>query len=150
MSDHPEIPESTYDSVLTELSKGEKSLKQIAKDHGISDEAVKIKAWREDDFGSRYTRAWERNAHARFDRLIDLQDEAAKEVSGKCGKIVDGSWVQWRRLQIDTLKWELSKRCPKVYGDKMAHTGADGSSPVGIQIISSVPRPPDDDGESGA
>jgi hypothetical protein len=29
----------------------------------------------------------------------------------------------------------------KALGDKLAHTGADGEGPVGIQIISAVPRP---------
>ncbi|GFE96563.1 hypothetical protein [Gluconobacter sp. Gdi] len=33
-----------------------------------------------------------------------------------------------RRLQVDALKWVMSKRAPKVYGDKITqeHTGADG------------------------
>ena len=41
-----------------------------------------------------------------------------------------------KRLQIDALKWKLSKMLPKVYGDKITneHTGADGG-PIAIAAV---------------
>ena len=38
---------------------------------------------------------------------------------------VDIGWVAWKRVQIDTMKWLLSKRNPKKYGDKIGleHSG---------------------------
>ena len=41
-----------------------------------------------------------------------------------------------KRLQVDTLKWKLSKMLPKVYGDKVTqeHTGA-GGGPITLAAI---------------
>ena len=41
-----------------------------------------------------------------------------------------------KRLQVDTLKWKLSKMLPKVYGDKVTteHTGKDGG-PIAIAAL---------------
>ncbi len=41
-----------------------------------------------------------------------------------------------KRLQVDTLKWKLSKMLPKVYGDKVTqeHTGA-GGGPIALAAI---------------
>lgn len=41
-----------------------------------------------------------------------------------------------KRLQIDTLKWKLSKMLPKVYGEKVTteHTGKDGG-PIAIAAV---------------
>jgi hypothetical protein len=36
---------------------------------------------------------------------------------------------------VDTRKWLLSKALPKVYGDKIAHTGPDGG-PLAITWLS--------------
>jgi hypothetical protein len=48
--------------------------------------------------------------------------------------------LEHRKLRIESRKWLLAKLAPKKYGDKLAHTGADGEGP--IQIITSIPRPP--------
>lgn len=44
--------------------------------------------------------------------------------------------IAHKRLQIDTLKWKLSKMLPKVYGDKITqeHTGKDGG-PIAIAAV---------------
>ena len=41
---------------------------------------------------------------------------------GPDGK-VDAGYVQWRRLQADALKWELSKLEPKRFGEKLELDG---------------------------
>lgn len=44
--------------------------------------------------------------------------------------------VAHKRLQIDTLKWKLTKMLPKIYGDKVIqeHTGA-GGGPIAIAAV---------------
>ena len=41
-----------------------------------------------------------------------------------------------KRLQVDTLKWKLSKMLPKIYGDKIVneHTGKDGG-PIALAAV---------------
>ena len=41
---------------------------------------------------------------------------------------------QVAQLRIRTFQWEAGKRRPKKYGDKLAHTGADGEGPVQLAI----------------
>ena|SRR5450631_1874374 len=41
---------------------------------------------------------------------------------------------QVAQLRIRTFQWEAGKRKPKVYGDKLAHTGADGEGPVKLLV----------------
>ena len=42
--------------------------------------------------------------------------------------------IEHRKLRIEARKWLASKLLPKVYGDKLAHTGADGESPLTIKV----------------
>ena len=44
--------------------------------------------------------------------------------------------IAHKRLQIDTLKWKLTKMLPKIYGDKITqeHTGA-GGGPIAIAAV---------------
>lgn len=79
-----------------------------------------IRRWIRDkeDFRANYARACEEEADNQFDdmqeiiqaKLPDDPDEAKIE-------------LQKRRLQVDTLKWQLSKRQPKKYGDKIEISG---------------------------
>jgi hypothetical protein len=55
-----------------------------------------------------------------------------REEDGK--KIPDYENVQRARLRVDTRKWMAGKLLPKVYGDKMLHTGADGEGPVQVKL----------------
>lgn len=72
-----------------------------------------------------YTRARALGNDAEFEALSALQDmEPQLSPSGS----VDTGWVAWKRLQIDTKKWELSKKAPKKYGDKIETTHELGES----------------------
>lgn len=46
----------------------------------------------------------------------------------------EGGDVRRDRLRVDTRKWFASKVAPKLYGDKVQHTGGDGEGPVQIVI----------------
>jgi hypothetical protein len=87
------------------------------------------------EFLSAITRARKAGAAAQFDEFLDLADQA-DEKSANAIKV---------RLWART--WVLGRIDPALYGDKQLVTGADGEGPVGIQLISSVPRPPKDEPE---
>ena len=129
-------PELTT-SIIEGIEAGN-TLRQVAQSNGISASAIIRQVQANEEFAKQYARAMDIRTDADFDGLIDeFQAEPPSTEHG-----TDSGWVAWKRLQIDTIKWSLSKRCPKKYGDKLAHTGADGEGPVAFQIVSTVPRPP--------
>lgn len=68
------------------------------------------------ELAEQYARARETGTDAEFEDLDELQSqEPPTDANGK----VDQGWVAWRRLQVDTKKWALSKKAPKKYGDKL-------------------------------
>jgi hypothetical protein len=60
-------------------------------------------------------RIWQ--AHSTAEDAIDLADTAIGGKDGNVDKV---------RLQVDTRKWYASKIAPKLYGDKLELTGANG------------------------
>lgn len=80
-----------------------------------------------EDFRARYAHARARAAEAFEDEIIDVARAATAEDAAA------------KRLHVDTLKWVMSKRAPKVYGDKVTqeHTGPDGG-PMQVSEIRRV------------
>lgn len=71
-----------------------------------------------EDLANQYARAREDGHDAEFERLqATVEEQPAIGPSGG----IDAGWVAWKRLQIDTKKWALSKKAPKKYGDKTQH-----------------------------
>ena len=73
------------------------------------------------------------------DQMVELsdQDRICEKVTIKgdgSREVVILDQVERTKLQIETRKWLLAKLNPKKYGDKLAHTGADGAGPVVIKI----------------
>ncbi|MEN9417102.1 MAG: Flavobacterium phage 11b [Pseudomonadota bacterium] len=83
----------------------------------------------DEKLGEQYAHARRRGADAEFERLQELADEPPPPTAD--GKL-DSAWVQWKRLQIDTRKWALSKRRPEKYGDRIDVQQT--TSPLLIQI----------------
>jgi hypothetical protein len=81
-----------------------------------------------------YARAREIGADVSFDALEDLKEDTPER--GPTGT-VDAGWVAWKRLQIDTAKWSLSKKAPKKYGDKL-DLNHGGEMKINIQRIELV------------
>ena len=71
------------------------------------------------EFRQQYARAREGQADSKFDAAWEIAKAATTED------------VQVRRLQVDTLKWQVGKLAPKKYGDKVAHVGGgEGDEPI--------------------
>lgn len=75
----------------------------------------------------------EHYAKARESMVDSLADEAVKLMDSPVDRLptggVDSAAVAFRRLQIDTRKWLLSKLNPKKYGDAVLHRG-DAENPL--------------------
>jgi hypothetical protein len=123
-----EWTEQLENNVLEAIESG-LTLRQVAKENGISAAAIIRHVQANEVFAKQYAHAMDVRTEADCDALVDVISEAPQTT--KFG--VDAGWVQWKRVQIDTVKWLLSKRNPKKYSDKVALTAADGG-PVQIQF----------------
>jgi len=114
--------QETADAICARVSEGA-SLRSACKEHGLSHTAFLLWCRTRPELANQYAQAREVGTDAEFEALAELQDETP--VRGPSGA-VDAGWVAWKRLQIDTKKWELSKKAPKKYGDKLDlnHSGS--------------------------
>lgn len=76
-------------------------------------------------FSEHYTRARQIGYETLADAILDESDDASNDVTGEL-EMPNGVAVQRSRLKVDTRKWLLSKCLPKIYGDKLEHSGPDG------------------------
>jgi hypothetical protein len=72
-------------------------------------------------FREQYARARERQADTLFDQILTIADEEKED-------------VQRSRLRVDARRWMAGKMRPKVYGDKLEHTG-EVRVPVTFQTV---------------
>lgn len=67
------------------------------------------------------------------DDIINIADDASGDYIAKTDKdgetvrALDPENVQRSRLKVEARKWVLAKALPKIYGDKIEHTGKDGA-----------------------
>jgi len=95
--------------VCRAISKGD-SVKDACREVGIR--AARLHEWvREDSVLAQvYARAREQQAHSLAERAIAV----SREAYGR-----DTAGVQAARLEVDTLKWYVSKIAPKLYGERL-------------------------------
>lgn len=120
-------------SVLESIESGD-TLRQAAQKNGISAALILKKVALSPSFCEQYTRVLELRTEADFAGLMDMVLEEPER--GTFG--IDSAWVNWKRWQTDQIKWSLSKRNPKKYGEKIAQ---DVNVSGAIQILSTIPRP---------
>ncbi|MBX0345470.1 hypothetical protein K2X14_11535 [Acetobacter sp. TBRC 12305] len=123
------------DEICARIMEGE-SLRSICRDDHMPGQRTVFERLDNDaheDFRSRYVRARKRAAEVFEDEIIDVARAATPEDANA------------RRLQVDALKWVMSKRAPKVYGDKITqeHTGPDGGPVQVSEVRRVIVRPPD-------
>ena len=67
------------------------------------------------------------------DDVIDISDDSRGDFvektgpSGETTRVFDSENVARSRLRVDSRRWILAKALPKIYGDKIEHTGKDGA-----------------------
>jgi hypothetical protein len=70
-------------------------------------------------FVEQYARAREIQAHYYAGKQLEVANEA-----------YDSDSASAARVKAEALRWMAGKLLPKVYGDKLLHTGADGTGPI--------------------
>lgn len=98
-----------FNSICDRLSEGE-SLRKICEDVTMPSKSNVLK-WIRDSkkLQDQYARAKQESSDAWAEEMIDLIKDTEK----------DSNAIQKTRLQIDTMKWLMSKQKPKKYGDKL-------------------------------
>lgn len=116
--------------ICSKLAEG-KTLRAVCRIDGMPPEST-VRRWALDDFNgfaAQYARAREIGYHSMADEALDIADDGSNdtyEVEGR--EVTNQDVIARSRLRVDTRKWLLSKALPKVYGDKVALTGADGGA----------------------
>lgn len=106
----PELEQSVCEDIESGLT-----LRAVAEKHGISKALILKKARDSESFRDQYARAIDVRTDSDCDELAD----ELKQVPETTEHGVDSGWVSWQRVRIDAMKWLLSKRNPKKYGDKV-------------------------------
>ena len=100
-----------------------------------------VRGWAIDDvegFSAQYARGVELRAMRWAEEALEIADDGSNDwikrqsEGGEIHVICDHEHIQRSRLRVDTRKWLLSKVLPKVYGDKLQHTG-DGGGPIRVR-----------------
>jgi hypothetical protein len=134
------------DRICSELAEG-KTLRAICRADDMPTEST-VRGWAlQDDeeragFFAQYSRAREIGYLAMADELFEIANtpiEGVKTKTTSDGKVETqtGDMIEHRRLQVDTRKWLLSKALPKVYGDKIIHSG-DDENPIATKDVTDV------------
>lgn len=131
------------DTIEARLAGGE-TLIAICRDEGMPDERT-VRGWAlkpQHPFYPKYTRGRELGYMRMADELIHIMDdgqndwmarqiaEMAEDDPRRIAWQLNGEHVARSRLRIDGRKWLLSKALPKIYGDKVALTDAEGGKLV--------------------
>lgn len=135
------------DRICEELSRG-KTLRQVCKAEDMPHEAT-VRGWALNDekearpgFFTQYSRAREIGYHAMADETLDIADDGTndwktRQQGEEVVDVVDHDHIARSRLRVDTRKWLLSKALPKIYGDKIIHSG-DDENPVAVKDVTDV------------
>lgn len=121
------------DKICSQLAEG-KSVRTICLAEDMPVGSTVFKWLREHkDFSEQYARAKEESGDADLETLEDIGDTAIQEA-----KLADpkssSAIVQAYKLKADNLKWYMSKKKPKKYGDKLDVT-SDGKAIAGNTIV---------------
>lgn len=121
--------EDIAQEICERLAEGQALIDICRSPHMPADSTVEV--WAEQEHPNRpgfpgmYARARDRGLHRLAEEVLSIADDPCL-FNGQ----PDPTLVQRARLMVDARKWYLSKRLPKVYGDKLVQevTGADGAA----------------------
>lgn len=128
-------PTKKTEAIIAEICAGAaigKSSVEICEGAGINKDTMWAWMAEDKDFSDRYAKAKRTCAQMYADEIIQIADKTDNDFTEtQDGKIVpDYELVARSRLRIDTRKWIASKLIPKVYGERVVHTGDEDSPPI--------------------
>jgi hypothetical protein len=119
-----------------------RTLRAVARDRDMPPEST-VRTWANNDvegFHASYARAREIGYQAMADEIIEIADDASNDWmerqnrDGKERLVLNSEHVQRSKLRITARQWLLAKALPKLYGDKVEHTGPEGG-PLVVNIV---------------
>ena len=123
-------------TICMRLAEGE-SLRKICADDAMPGKST-VLGWlldgEHDGFLDQYTHAREAQADYFADEILEIADDSSGDTfTTQDGKeIVNHDHITRSRLRVDTRKWLMARIAPKVYGDRLQHTG-DGGGPIKVR-----------------
>lgn len=135
--------------VCEELAQG-KSMRTVCLMEGMPSVATLFK-WMRDypEFLKQYERAKEESADADLETIEDLGDIAIQEAKDADPKSANAI-VNAYKIKADNLKWGMSKKKPKKFGDKIDMTTNGKDLPAPIMAIQNNVQANNSDSESVA
>ncbi len=127
MAYEPQVAHSVCD--LLAENEVAKSLRQACSIVGVAPSTFLFWCDNDPELAEHYARAVKISTDLQFEEFGTLNDVEPPLVEGK----VDQGWVAWNRQRLDNKKWEMSKRRPTKYGDKVTHTG-DPENPIDLVV----------------
>jgi hypothetical protein len=123
------IPVELAAEVLHWIGQG-KTLREFCRQDGKPCYST-IYNWLDKDpeFATLFARARDTGEDVIAQECLAIADDDSRDVSGELG-MPNSVAVNRDKLRIDTRLKLLAKWNPKKYGDKLAHTGADGDGPL--------------------
>lgn len=133
-----DITPEIFENVCEEFATTEKGLEHIVEPYGIKRNTF-IRYYESDkERLNRYTRARNEKVDHLASEILRLSYKMAEIIKGNTyNEININAAVKVLQIQIDALKWLLSKLAPKEYGDKVAveHEGEINHVVTGMKII---------------
>ena len=124
----PELAEE----ICERIAKGE-TLSEVCRSEGMPPRTSVLEwaATDRDGFADKYAYARDRQIEHWADELLSISDDGSNDwmernERNNPGWQLNGEHVQRSRLRSDNRKWLLSKLRPDKYGERIAHTGANG------------------------
>ena len=121
----PELEEA----ICTAIALTPKGLEHICKANPSfpNPDTIYLRRNSNDNFSEKYTRAKAAQVMILADQIVEIADDAREDIEQTDdGPVVNREVIERTKIRIDARKWLASKLAPKIYGDKMAHTGEDG------------------------
>lgn len=119
------------------------SLRTICKDEGFPSKSTVLKWIFQDnnkEFSDQYDKARGIQAELLADEIFDIADDGQNDwmektySDGSVYTTLNAEAIGRSRLRVDSRKWYLSKVLPKVYGEKIEHSGP-GGGPFIIEVV---------------
>jgi hypothetical protein len=120
------------EEICREMARG-RTMLEVCRERGIDESTVRGWALGDPRFAPVHARARELQAHAWFEQIIDIADNASGDwIETENGPVKSREAIERSHLRVDARKWACARLLPKVYGDKLA-IGGDPDHPLQVE-----------------
>ena len=119
MGKHTTRTPEIVQAVLDGMAEDGLSLRESCIKTGVNHSTFMNWVREDEDLRNQYAHAHEDGVELARDDGIKVVRAPPATINTPFGPRVDPGHVAWQKLQLDVLKWDLAKRAPKKYGDKL-------------------------------